>query len=340
MTRFGVVNRAQSAQGDAQVAKVLNDLARHLVGRVAAAVIDCDRTPVCRCAFIRASAESRFEIGSITKGLSGMLLADAIDRGEIALETTVGDVVPSFANRAVGSVTIRELCTHTSGLPRLVRRSFAAIRGLRYGVLQMNPYRGISTSDVLELAARQRLVERGQRRYSNLGGALLGHLLAARVGIEYGQLLKERVLVPTGMDSTDIAIPGHTAPWGRSASKLPRQPWVMGGFSPAGGVVSTTEDMARLAHKLLDGAAPGCSSLIPIEGVATDRPNRHSGMFWIVDVNPRTGRPVIWHNGGTGGYSALLSLVPDLRRAAVVLVNAGGQSAKLEPVVRTLMATL
>jgi len=73
--------------------------------------------------------------------------------------------------------------------------------------------------------------------------------------------LKERVLVPTGMDSTDIAIPGHTAPWGRSASKLPRQPWVMGGFSPAGGVVSTTEDMARLAHKLLDGAAPGCSSL-------------------------------------------------------------------------------
>ncbi len=95
----------------------------------------------------------------------------------------------------------------------------------------------------------------------------------------------------------------------------------MGGFAPAGGVISTIGDMARLAVALLDGSAPGIASLTPIEGVATAAPNRASGMFWVIESDPGTDRKMIWHNGQTGGYSSFLGLAPHSGRAMIALVN-------------------
>jgi CubicO group peptidase (beta-lactamase class C family) len=95
----------------------------------------------------------------------------------------------------------------------------------------------------------------------------------------------------------------------------------MGGFAPAGGVISTLGDMARLAVALLDGSAPGLGSLTPIEGVATAGPNRASGMFWVIESDPGTDRKMIWHNGQTGGYSSFLGLAPHSGRAMIVLLN-------------------
>ena len=331
------MSRAAAAQGDVVLAGVLDGLASSLATSVAISVIDTGRMPETRFAFIDANLERRFEIGSITKGLTGMILADAIDRGVVSLDTTVNDVVPSFAGSEVGSITVQELCTHTSGLPRTARRPYGPLRGLRYGVLQLNPYHGITTSDLLELAARQHLSDRGHRRYSNLGAAILGQLLALRSGAEYSHLLKERILLPMGLRSTEVAQRKDTAPWGRSRWGLPRQPWAMGGYAPAGGVYSTIRDMAQFARKLLDGSAPGLASLVPLEDVLTDRENRYSGMFWIIDTDPETGRELIWHNGGTGGYSSLIGIVPQIQQAVVVLANVGGSAAKLWPVASGLM---
>jgi CubicO group peptidase (beta-lactamase class C family) len=95
----------------------------------------------------------------------------------------------------------------------------------------------------------------------------------------------------------------------------------MGGFAPAGGVISTLGDMARLAVALLDGSAPGLGSLTPIEGVATAGSNRASGMFWVIESDPGTDRKMIWHNGQTGGYSSFLGLAPHSGRAMIVLLN-------------------
>jgi len=103
---------------------------------------------------------------------------------------------------------------------------------------------------------------------------------------------------------------------------LRRPPWsTMGGFGPAGGVISTLGDMARLAMALLDGSGPGIGSLTPIEGVATAGPNRTSGMFWVVVSEPGTNRKTIWQNGQTGGYSSFLGLSPHSGRAMIVLAS-------------------
>ncbi len=310
-----------SARGDAALAVGLDALVSGRPRRIAAAVIDLAAVPSVKLAFINADASTRFEIGSITKALTGMLLADSVQRGEISLETVVADILPATASADFGSLTMKELCTHTSGLPRLPRGAATFLRALLFTVAQLNPYGGLTASDVLGQAGRQTLAQRGERRYSNLGGAVLGQLLAIAASCDYATLLAERILRPVGMDATALSTKKETAFPGWSMSGLRRQPWVLDGYAPAGGLFSTIEDMARLAGALLDRSAPGLSSMDGIDGVVTDRPHRASGMFWVIESPPGTDVTVVGHSGRTGGYSALLVLLPRTRRGVIVLEN-------------------
>jgi CubicO group peptidase (beta-lactamase class C family) len=317
-----VVDHGPDGQDDREFAADLVALAGRRARSVAAAMVDLAATPNTKFAFIDAEPETRFEIGSITKPLTGMLLADAIDRGEVSLDTTIGDLLPGDAETAFGSISLRELCTHTSGLPRLPRGLLTFLRAGRFLLLGTHPYRGTTASGVLRVAARQRLRGGGEFRYSNLGGAVLGQLLALGSGAEYGPLLNERIFAPVGMTASAVASPQQTAPPGWSSKGRPRPPWAtMGGFAPAGGVISTLGDMARLAVALLDGSSPGTGSLTPIEGVPTDGANRAIGMFWVIESVPGTDRRLAWHNGQTGGYSSFLGLAPHTGRAVIVLAN-------------------
>ncbi len=104
-------------------------LAGRRARRTAAALVDLAASPDTRFAFIDAEPGTRFEVGSITKGLTGMLLADAIDRREVSLDTTIADLLPGSEGTAFGSISLEELCTHTSGLPRMPRGPFTFLRG-------------------------------------------------------------------------------------------------------------------------------------------------------------------------------------------------------------------
>jgi CubicO group peptidase (beta-lactamase class C family) len=288
---------------------------------LAAAVIDMRAGPTTRLAFIGADAATRFEIGSITKALTCMLLADAVERGEITLDTEVGEVIGTSAGTDFGSITVKELCTQTSGLPRVARGPLTALRGLGFALLGFDPYRGIDASEMLQQAARQGLSDRGRYRYSNLGAAVLGQLLAIVAATEYPRLLRERILAPIEMTGSVVARRRDAAAPGWSSSGLPRRPWILDGYAPAGGVISTIGDMARLAEALLGGSAPGLASMTPIDGAATGQPHRTSGMFWVIGSIPETGGTMVGHTGRTGGYCALLVLLPKTQRAVIVLEN-------------------
>jgi CubicO group peptidase (beta-lactamase class C family) len=308
------------ATGDPELAPELARLAGRRSRRVAAVAIDLDAPVPVRSAFIRADAGTLFETGSVTKALTGMVLADAIERGELSLDSTVAELLPALARTRVATVTVRELCTHTSGLPRLPVDLRTAARAILWAVTGLDPYRGTAPSRVIALAGRQRLRSRGRPVYSNLGAALLGQLLAGRAGYSYPDLLGARIFVPLGMSSAAVATRQHKAAPGWSAVGLPQQPWLLDGYAPDGGVTATIGDMARLATALLDRTAPGCGSLTPVPDVQAMRPNRRSGMFWIIDYHP-SGRTMIWHNGATGGYSAFLAIFPEARRAVAVLAS-------------------
>jgi CubicO group peptidase (beta-lactamase class C family) len=94
------------------------------------------------------------------------------------------------------------------------------------------------------------------------------------------------------------------------------QPWILGAYAPAGGVVSTTRDLAKLATALLDGTAPGMSALQAF--APTSQADTRVGIFWHTTTEP-SGTAITWHGGQTGGYTTYFGLDRARGRASVVL---------------------
>jgi CubicO group peptidase (beta-lactamase class C family) len=337
------------AAGDPDLIEQLVGLRGRLTRTIAAAVVDLGAQPSARWARLttnkprsamnpatKIDGNPRFELGSVAKGMTGMLLADAIGRGELTLQTTAGEILgtrPGLGAMTDGplhTITLRELCTHTSGLPRLPHTASTTGRLVRYALLGLDPYRGQSAERVLQQAAGQTLDGRGSYRYSNLGGAVAGQLVAIAAGCEYPEMLRERILDPLQMTSTTVAVRGDTAAWGRTKTGLSRQPWVLDGYAPAGGVISTIEDVTRLNTALVDGTAPGVESLAALDDVAPSAPGREAGMFWVIEPlsedDPSPGNSpdavLTWHNGSTAGYSAFFGVARAQRRGVAVLADA------------------
>ena len=101
------MRRVDSTNGDPELEAELSTLLGRRASSVAAAVVEIGTETRARLAFVGANADSRFEIGSVTKGLTGMLLADSVERGEMSLDTEVGAIFPRCAGTAFGSVTAR-----------------------------------------------------------------------------------------------------------------------------------------------------------------------------------------------------------------------------------------
>ena len=331
-TGFGLgrvlLHRARPVRGDPGLAAELGRLAGRRARRVAAVVIDLDASPAVRAAFIDAAMDTRFEIGSVTKGLTGMLLAQTIDRGEASLDTTLAALLPETAGRRCGSLTMRELCTHTSGLPRLPRSPITLARVIASAIFGVDPYRGTNPASVIAAARRSRLVSRGSYRYSNLGAAVLGHALARAANSAYSTMLAEGVFTPLGMAGSGTNLGGRVSR-GWTVGGRRAWPWRAGGYEPAGsGVFCTPADIALLATSLLKGTAPGQAAIEAVIPAGPDTPNRSSGMFWVIDRHAASGGTMVWHNGQTGGYSTFLAIYPQARRAVAVLADTANARAQ------------
>jgi serine-type D-Ala-D-Ala carboxypeptidase/endopeptidase len=256
-----------------------------------------------------------FQVGSVTKAFTGLLLAHLAEAGQVRLSDPATRYLPGAAP---GPVTLLDLATHTSGLPRLPPGM------LRYALLRPgDPYALYPQRSFLRAARRSLAAAPGGTRpyqYSNYGFGLLGYLLGQAAGQPYQALLTDRVLQPLGLRATSFdarPVQGHSG--GRRAG-----PWHMGALTAAGGLYSTPADLAILLAACLD---PDSSSLGPaIRTALAPRllpTGGEIGLAWHHAV--RDGQRVIWHNGMTGGFSAMVALHPGRRAAVAVLASAGGQ---------------
>lgn len=272
-----------------------------------------------------------FEIGSVTKVLTGMLLADLIADGTVRADEPLSAFFPRvrFSDPAVGDVTLAELASHRSGLPRLgglgTDAASGASRVLASGWANLrgaNPY-GESVDDLLrEAAATSVGAGRGEVHYSNLGMALLGQALAARAGTTYPELVTARLLGPLGMSATTLTGSPDGSASGSTASGRPVDAWAGAGYAPAGiGPRSDAADLAALVTAVLDGSAPGASAATPrwADTSATREGERRIGYAWFVDRTD--GREITWHNGGTGGFRSYVGFDRTAGQGVVVLGN-------------------
>ncbi|WME22952.1 serine hydrolase domain-containing protein [Brachybacterium sp. GU-2] len=306
--------------GDAELATAL---APHLGGhrRVAAILVEDGQARVAGFG-TGDDAElegSEFEIGSVSKTFTGALLAVAVKRGELVTETTVAEVLGTNAEgSAIADVTLAELATHSSGLPRLA--SAATGGSILAGLLRKDPYRGRDGQQVIADALDETPSGRGQHAYSNLAVALEGQLLATVAGTDYATLLTERILEPLGMTSTYAPITAenlrHTARRGHGTSGLRQGMWTMEGSAPAGGIRSTPADMARYLTTMIDGSAPGAEAATEVlfeeDGASS------TAMNWFLE-DFGSGQPITWHNGMTGGYASFVGWDPSSGRGLALL---------------------
>jgi CubicO group peptidase (beta-lactamase class C family) len=264
-----------------------------------------------------ASEATEYEIGSITKTFTAHLLAEAIARGEVQAETKVGTLLP-LGDAPVADVTLAELVSHRSGLPRVASRPQDIVVAVTRSFIGHDPY-SADAAGVIEQARAATLNRRGEVAYSNLGVALLGQALATASGRDYATLVEERLFTPLGMASSNLPVTAArlptNAPTGWTAGGRRAAAWTMAGSAPAGGIRSTPADMVRYTQALLAGTAPGSEALTP----RWPDGKRQIGYAWI--TQEIDGRTVTWHNGGTGGFASILMLDREHGRAIIVLSN-------------------
>jgi CubicO group peptidase (beta-lactamase class C family) len=262
--------------------------------------------------------QTPFELGSIAKTFTGMLLADAVTRKEMTVDDRLAQYLPELAGKPAGGLTLYELATHTSGLPPLPPDVLRA--GLPSVIGNANPY-DVSAARVIDATRTVKLKNEGRYADSNLGMALLGYAEARAAGLpDWQTLATQRILQPLGMTATtfagtadeipDGAIPGHHSNGWRAPD------WYGPGFMPAGSSTWTTaEDMTRFASAILAKKAPGMDAL---ESQA-QASNGEIGLAWQTsDIN---GREITWHNGATGGMRSLLALDRERQQAVVIMGN-------------------
>lgn len=262
-----------------------------------------------------------FEIGSVTKVFTAAVLAYMVDRGEVRLEDAVGRYLPTSVRVPANDgrpITLLDLATHTSGLPRTPGNLAPADSG--------NPYADYTVDRMYEFLSGYTLPRAPgvTFEYSNVGMGLLGHALARRAGVSYEELAIRRILEPLGMRDTRITLtPAMRARLvtGHNAAGRPVANWDFPALAGAGALRSTMNDMLAFAAANLDSTGPLGRVLAGTHEPqrATQNPNLRIGLGWHVLTAPA----VTLHNGQTGGYHSFLGL-DKARRVAVVVLSSSG----------------
>lgn len=263
--------------------------------------------------------DTPFELGSITKTFNGMLLADAISRGEVRAEDELATHLPELAGSPIGGVTLAELSSHRGGVPPLPPSMM--LRAIPAVITNTNPYAMDYPTLISEVAKLELMKTRGTTAYSNLGATLLGHALAAAAGeLDWRTYVAERLLIPLGMTHTTFAaVPAQIpdgALVGLSENARRMRPWTSDAFAPAGAATWTTPvDTAAYAQAILTGRAPGLDALTP----RWEAEYGQVGYAWF--SHSTDGRLIHWHDGGTNGYRTVLGIDPTGGKAVLIASN-------------------
>ena len=313
-----------SAQTDDEIRRILSDRIerdRQSLG-IVAGVIDRQGRRVIAYGDVR--PDSLFEIGSITKVFTALLLADMVQRAEVSLDDPVSKYLPEGVNvpqHGPRPITLRDLATHMSGLPRLPTNLSPPDL--------MNPYAAYTAQKLYEFLNTFELPrDPGSKwEYSNVGFGLLGHVLARRGGMDYETIVRLRICGPLDMTGARMVVPSNMqarAVTGHNPDLQPVPKWDWDVLAGAGGFWSTAGDLldflaANLGLKQ-SGLAPAIAAMLK-DRVAIGKVDVGQALGW--QTLSRNGVELIWTDGQTFGFSGFIGFDPETGRGVVVLSDAG-----------------
>jgi D-alanyl-D-alanine-carboxypeptidase/D-alanyl-D-alanine-endopeptidase len=263
-----------------------------------------------------------FQIGSVTKVFTALVLARHVVRGAVALDQPVAELLPSDWRWPSGPpITLGELATHSSGLPRIPPGMWGKVWRR-----DPDPYADVGAGELAAALARIRLRRRGRQRYSNMGAGLLGHALAHHREMSYAELVAAEVTGPLGMRDTVVersedqvarSATGHT----RRGTEH-RTAWQFDAMAGAGALWSTPDDLQVFLRAHLNPSDDELGAAIRLAMsphlAASGGPH---GLGWIRTPG-RRGPDGWFHNGGTAGFRSIVVVCPEAQRASVALANA------------------
>ncbi|MGE3171926.1 MAG: serine hydrolase [Planctomycetota bacterium] len=264
-------------------------------------------------------ADTVYEIGSISKVFTGLLLALAVEDGRVALADPVQKHLPPqvrMPRTDAAEVLLWHLTTHTSGLPRLPSGTSPD---------PDDPYAHFDRDRLFAAVAESPLQnEPGSTyEYSNLAVGLLGQLLVDTAGaVSFDALLQERITGPLGLGDTSVHLGDAqrerlAPPYGIDGD--PAHNWDLAAFAGAGGIRSTMRDMLTFARAQLH---PDRTPLAA--AIRRSHQKLHDGVDGMAVACgwhfARDGS-TLWHNGQTGGYHSYLAVSPAAGRAVCLLTN-------------------
>ena len=321
---FAAANWAGASQGpvirdDEAIRKMLStrvDLQKQATG-IVVGVIDymgsrivsygtmglSDRRPV--------NGDTVFDVGSITKVLTALLLADMAQRDEVNLDDPAAKYLDAkkvkLPERGGKQITLIDLATHMSGLPlrptNLVSKD------------PNDKYRGYTVDLMYECLSSFTLPrDIGTKyEYSNIGYGLLGHVLEKRMGKPYGGLVESRITQPLEMKDTHIGLNSAmksrmAAGYNNELTPIPSE-WHFGVLQSAGAFSSTANDLLKFLGAVLgfkqSPLQPAMKSMLDIRRPGGMQPSTQIALAWNVYIDGE--QEVVWKNGSVGGYRSFIS---------------------------------
>ena len=288
---------------------------------------------------IKPKLNNYFEIGSITKVFTTMILQDQINKGRLKFDKPAASYLPDSLNmptKAGKAITLKHLATHTAGLPKIDFAYYQTEEGQKH---QYNPYSAYDKSDLYQFLEEVSLKSKPGKKvhYSNMGMALLGHILEISTGKSYKQLIaqytEEMGMPKTATELRPREQKHYLQGYNNAGLKTPH--WDFKIVAPAGAIRSTPKAMMRFAKINLGQIETPYNEALNqahqprLEIKRKNDTTGNMGLGWMISGKEIAGDNMVFHAGGTYGFSAFLGLLKSRNSGVILMANTFGGLSKM-----------
>ena len=264
--------------------------------------------------------QSVYEIASITKTFTAAILAQMVSDGKVDYDDPISMYLPEGVVHWSDSLamTLEELATHKSGLPRLPYNHI-----LKAFYHMDNPYKNYTEDDLYSFFTYFEPMRKQDRKveYSNLGAGLLGNILAQVAGISYRELVDQYILNPLGMEHSYVGYREDNQMVGHNGYGDITPGWEKQTLEGAGSIRSTTEDLMKYLIANVNSEQPYAETHAPREDFKGFGQGTKIGLAWLTIYPKDSEIELVFHNGGSGGFRSALLFSKEMDQGVVVLAN-------------------
>ena len=262
------------------------------------------------------NTDDLFEIGSITKVFTALAVQRLVEKDMLGWSDTLGQHFPDWElDPKIADITLQELATHRSGLPRMPSNFFPPN--------PFDPYAHVQRKHLLEgLQSVSTKKWEKSYAYSNLGVGLLGQIALQAHETEFAGLIDDLVTTPLAMQDTVVSPQDALAERlvdGYHQHNMVSHWHFTDAYAGAGALRADASDLAQFAKAYISGDSSIASAMAAV-AERQDVSGQPMGLGWHIAPVSES-EHILWHNGGTYGFASALLINTQTRKSVIALAN-------------------